>query len=94
MTHHSDSGWYIMDVEAVLLPPTYTNHTNLDNMYSEDCTLSKAAEIVDLAVISVRLLQKLRDETTDEEWEKIIANDKVDELITSLFDLEDSIDND
>ena len=62
-------------------------------MFSDEVTLSKATEIVDLAAISVRLLKELRDETTDEDWEKIIENDKVDELITSLFDLEDSIDN-
>ena len=61
-------------------------------MLSEEITLPKAAEIVDLAAISVGLLKKLRDETTDEEWERIIENTKVDELITSLFDLEDSID--
>ena len=61
-------------------------------MYSETCTMSKAAEIVDLAAISVGLLKKLRDETTDDQWEQVIDNPLVDELITSLFDLEDSID--
>ena len=62
-------------------------------MFSDDTTLRQAAEIVDLAAISVSLLKKLRDETTDDEWEKVIENSKVDELITSLFDLEDVIDN-
>ena len=74
--------------------PSYTNHTNLDNMYSDECTLSKAAEIVDLAVIVVDHLKKLRDGTTDDEWEKVIDNTLVDELITVLFDLESSIDDD
>lgn len=63
-------------------------------MYSESCSLSKAGEIVDLAVISVDLLKKLRDETTDDEWDKIIDHPLVDELITSLMDLESSIDDD
>ena len=62
-------------------------------MFSEDITLPKAAEIVDLAAISVRLLKDLRDGMTDDEWEQVIEDSRVDELITSLFDLEDSIDN-
>lgn len=75
----------------LLLP--WTTHTHY-RMYSESCTLPKAAEIVDLAVISVDLLKRLRDETTDDEWEKIIDHPLVDELITSLVDLESSIDDD
>lgn len=62
-------------------------------MVSDNTSLSQAAEIVDLAAISVSLLKKLRDEITDDEWEQVIENSKVDELITSLFDLEDAIDN-
>ena len=61
-------------------------------LFSDDITLPKAAEIVDLAAISVRLLKKLRDETTDDEWEKVIDNPLVDELIDSLIDLECSVD--
>ena len=83
-----------MVTEAALLSPTYTNHTNLDNMYSDDCTLGKAAEIVDLAAIVVDHLKKLRDETTDDEWDRIIDNQHVDELITACMDLEGSIDDD
>ena len=63
-------------------------------MYSDTCTLSKAAEIADLAVISVGLLQKLRDNTTDEQWDALCDNPDVDELITSLMDLESSIEDD
>ena len=61
-------------------------------MLSEEITLPQAAEIVDLAAISVKYLKELRDGTTDEEWDKIIDNPLVDQLITSLFDLEDSVD--
>ena len=60
-------------------------------MYSDTCSLSKAAEIVDLACISVGLLQKLRDNTTDDQWDALCDNQIVDELITSLMDLESSI---
>ena len=93
MTHHSGSGWYTMDTEAEPLSPTYTNHTNLDNMHSDECTLSKAAEIVDLASIVVDHLKKLRDGTTDDEWDQIIDNQLVDELITACMDLEGSIED-
>ena len=60
-------------------------------MYSDTCSLSKAAEIADLACISVGLLQKLRDNTTDDQWDALCDNQIVDELITSLMDLESSI---
>lgn len=60
-------------------------------MYSETCSLSKAAEIVDLACISVGLLQKLRDKSTDDQWDALCDNETVDELLTSLMDLESSI---
>ena len=81
-----------MGVEATQ-SPNQTNHTNLDNMCSDTCTLSKAAEIVDLAVIVVDHLKKLRDGTTEEEWDRIIDNQLVDELITTCMDLEGSIDD-
>ena len=61
-------------------------------MYSETCTMSKAAEIVDLAAITVDLLKKLRDETTDKQWDQLCDIEPVDELITALMDLECSID--
>ena len=61
-------------------------------MYSDTCSLSKAAEIADLACISVGLLQKLRDNTTDDQWNQLCDIEPLDELLTSLMDLEYSID--
>ena len=72
-----------------MLPLPCSTHTGA--MFSDECSLSKAAEIVDLAVISVGLLKKLRDNVTDEQWDSIIDNQDMDELITSLMDLEFSI---
>ena len=62
-------------------------------MYSETCSLSKAAEIVDLAVIVVDHLKKLRDGTTDDQWDQLCDLAPMDALLTSLMDLESSVDD-
>ena len=60
---------------------------------TDNITLNDAHKIIEFAATSVELLKQLRDATTDDEWEQIIDNSQVDELITSLFDLEDAVDN-
>lgn len=40
------------------------------------------------AEVVAEALQAMRDGTTDEEWEQIIANPLVDELISACMDLE------
>ncbi len=62
-------------------------------MYSDTCSLSKAAEIADLAAITAGLLKQLRDNTTDDQWDSFCENEYLDELLTSIMDLEHSIDN-
>ena len=62
-------------------------------MLSDTCTLSKAAEIVDLAVIVVNCLDKMRDAATDEQWDQLVDNPLVDELLNACMDLEGSIED-
>lgn len=59
-------------------------------MLSQDITLNRAAEIVDLADIVSRALVELRDSTTDEEWDKLMDNQKLESLLDACTDLEAS----
>ena len=55
-------------------------------------SLTQAAEIVDLAAITVRHLKELRGKTTDEQWDSFMDNPLLGELFMSVIDLECSID--
>ena len=68
------------------------SEANQGHMEATDYSLNDALKIIEFASTSVELLKQLRDKTTDDEWEQIISNSMVDELITSLFDLEDAVD--
>jgi hypothetical protein len=53
--------------------------------------LDTISELVGSAVAVTAALQKLRDGTTDEEWEAIIDNPLVDALISACGDVEDCV---
>jgi len=53
--------------------------------------LDTISELVGSAIAMTAALQKLRDGTTEEEWEAIIDNPLVDALIASCGDIEDCV---
>lgn len=53
--------------------------------------MSKAGEVVDLAAIVVAKLQDVRDALSDTEMDQLCDNAAIDELISSVIELEASI---